>query len=562
VYLLLLITLNVYLFCDTLVISGKMLFVDQPGIITILTIEHKQLSSGHKVQVLLEEEDLFEYLKSNTIDENFCRKNPVTNVQKKFSCNSCRIIIEGVAALTGHLAGSKHLQSVKNPLDNSEFIIQNGKWRKRKASTTIDVYSTKLSKRERTKQNKIVRDIPILPQHTEAKFEETETYFEKDLRKVRPYYFTFTTHAKGRWCGDKLSDVFAREFRAMEPQEYKRCIEEGFIKVNDKPSSVDYIVKNNDFITHVVHRHELPVTGQKIQVIHEDSNWVVVDKPPSIPVHPCGRYRHNTVIFILAKELGYRQLNTVHRLDRLTSGVLIFSKNSAKARMMEQLIRTREVEKEYVCRVQGEFPEEEIVCEQPLEVISYKIGLVVVDPKGKECKTTFRRVSFKDGVSIVRCLPKSGRMHQIRVHLQYLGFPIANDPLYNSTIFGPDKGKNGEFGKSNEQLIEDMIKFHSVENWIESDEYKQSRIETKEEKISKDGKGITPELGMSDNNEKDVVEVEDKCNDYNDRQKYFDKHCVECRTVYKDPPPDTLIMYLHALRYSGQDWSYSTAMPS
>ena len=103
-----------------------------------------------------------------------------------------RIIIEGVAALTGHLAGSKHLQSVKNPLDNSEFIIQNGKWRKRKASTTIDVYSTtidvystKLSKRERTKQNKIVRDIPILPQHTEAKFEETETYFEKDLRKVR-----------------------------------------------------------------------------------------------------------------------------------------------------------------------------------------------------------------------------------------------------------------------------------------------------------------------------------------------------------------------------------------
>jgi len=125
----------------------------------------------------------------------------------------------------------------------------------------------------------------------------------------------------------------------MEPQEYKRCIEEGFIKVNDKPSSVDYIVKNNDFITHVVHRHELPVTGQKIQVIHEDSNWVVVDKPPSIPVHPCGRYRHNTVIFILAKELGYRQLNTVHRLDRLTSGVLIFSKNSAKARMMEQLIR-------------------------------------------------------------------------------------------------------------------------------------------------------------------------------------------------------------------------------
>ena len=79
-----------------------------------------------------------------------------------------------------------------------------------------------------------------------------------------------------------------------------------------------------------------------MKVIHEDDDWVVVDKPPSIPVHPCGRYRHNTVIFILAKELGYKHLHTVHRLDRLTSGVLIFSKSSAKARVMEQLIKARE----------------------------------------------------------------------------------------------------------------------------------------------------------------------------------------------------------------------------
>jgi len=529
-----------------------MLFVDQEGIITILTIEHKQLSSGHKNQVLSEEEDLHHYLKSNTIDENFCRKNSLTNVQKKFSCNSCRIIIEGVAALRGHLAGSKHVQSIKNPLDNSDFIIHNGKWRKRKAPTTIELHSaTKLSKRERTKQNKIVRDIPILPQHTEAKYEETETYFEKNLRKVRPYYFTFTTHAKGRWCGEKLSDVFAREFRALEPQEYKRCIQEGFIKVNDEPCSIDYIVKNNDFISHVVHRHELPVTCQKIQVIHEDSDWVVVDKPPSMPVHPCGRYRHNSVIFILAKELGYKQLHTVHRLDRLTSGVLIFSKSSAKARMMEQLIRGREVEKEYVCRVQGEFPEEEVVCEQPLEVISYKIGLVVVDPKGKESKTTFRRVSYKDGVSIVQCLPKTGRMHQIRVHLQYLGFPIANDPLYNSTIFGANKGKDGEFGKSREQLIEDMIKFHSVENWIESEEYKQSRMEDKD---------TSSELDKLEKS--DTVEIEDNSDKSSDAREYFDEHCVECRTVYKDPPSDTLVMFLHALKYSGQGWSYSTKMPT
>ena len=92
-------------------------------------------------------------------------------------------------------------------------------------------HAAKLSKREKTKQNKIARSIPILDQHTDAKYQETETYFEAGLRKVRPYYFTFTTHAKGRWCGDKLSEVFAREFRALEPEEFRRCIQEGFVQV-------------------------------------------------------------------------------------------------------------------------------------------------------------------------------------------------------------------------------------------------------------------------------------------------------------------------------------------
>ena len=94
------------------------------------------------------------------------------------------------------------------------------------------MHQSKLSKRERTKQNKLARAIPILAQHTEAKYEETETYFRGGLRRVRPYYFTFTTHAKGRWCGEKLSEVFAREFRALEAEEYKRCIREGLVKVS------------------------------------------------------------------------------------------------------------------------------------------------------------------------------------------------------------------------------------------------------------------------------------------------------------------------------------------
>ena len=374
------------------------------------------------------------------------------------------------------------------------------------------------------------RSIPILLQDTDAKFAETEYYFENDLRKVAPYHFTFTTQAKGKWVGNKLCDVFSREFRTIKPKEYAKCIVAGLIRVNDKTIGVDYTVQNKDIISHMVHRHELPVSAKKIDIIKEDDDWVVVDKPGSIHVHPCGKYRHNSILFILAKEHGLNTLWPVHRLDRLTSGVLIFSKSSAKAREMEQLINAREVVKEYVCHVLGEFPAGEIVCEEPITVIS--IGLSAVDPAGKSCKTTFQRLKFKDGVSIVKCLPKTGRMHQIRVHLQFLGFPISNDPLYNcQEIFGQEKGKGGNFGKSREELVEDYIKHNNAdENRVESNEYE-----------------MEPHSQETDHNSQSNL--------------YYDPHCSECKVPSKDPSPSSLVMFLHALKYSGDGWSYQTELP-
>merc|ERR1711972_1218060 len=133
--------------------------------------------------------------------------------------------------------------------------------------------------------------------------------------------------------------------------------------------------------------------------------------------------------------------------------------SASKSREMEALISGREVHKEYVAKVVGEFPTGLIVCNQPIEVVSYKIG-----------------------VSVVRCRPKTGRMHQIRVHLQFLGHPIVNDPLYNSVSFGPEKGKGGRLGKSKEQLILDLMESHTLANWIKSEEYLACREEAGEEK--------------------------------------------------------------------------------
>ncbi|XP_070504338.1 pseudouridylate synthase RPUSD2-like isoform X1 [Chironomus tepperi] len=305
------------------------------------------------------------------------------------------------------------------------------------------------------------------PGFTDDRYYETSYYIENGLRKVYPYYFTFTTFTKGRWVGEKILDVFAREFRAHPAEEYERCIKAGTLTVNYEKVPIEYKLKHNDLLANVVHRHEVPVTSQPITIVFMDDDIVVVNKPASIPVHPCGRYRHNTVVFILAKEYNLKNLRTIHRLDRLTSGLLLFGRSPKKARQMEHQIRNRQVQKQYICRVEGEFPEGVIECKEPIEVVSYKIGVCKVSPKGKDCTTTFEKLGYNGDTSVVLCKPLTGRMHQIRVHLQYLGYPVVNDPLYNHDVFGPNKGKGGDIGgKTDEQLVRDLINIHNAENWL------------------------------------------------------------------------------------------------
>ncbi|XP_044759669.1 RNA pseudouridylate synthase domain-containing protein 2-like [Coccinella septempunctata] len=418
------------------------------------------------------------------------------------------------------------------------------------------------------------------PGFTDDRYDETSYYFENGLRKVYPYYFTFTTFTKGRWVGEKILDVFAREFRAHPATEYERCIQSGSLTVNYKKVSTDYELKHNDLLANIVHRHEVPVTSQPVTIIFMDEDLVVVNKPASIPVHPCGRYRHNTIVFILAKEYNLKNLRTIHRLDRLTSGLLMFGRSPKKAREMEHQIRNRIVQKDYVCKVEGEFPKESIECSEPIEVISYKIGVCKVSPNGKTCSTFFERLGFDGKNSIVLCRPKTGRMHQIRVHLQYLGYPIINDPLYNHPVFGPLKGKGGDLGgKTNEELIQDLIHIHNAENWLGVDgdvdltmfnaqkDLDKTQVELtlpeNDQTVNDTSVTVSSESEMTCNKQSKMTQTGHEVPDsmFNPEKMTADEHCYECKVNYRDPKPQDLIMYLHAWSYKGSDWEYRTPLP-
>ncbi|PFH56843.1 hypothetical protein XA68_15860 [Ophiocordyceps unilateralis] len=360
------------------------------------------------------------------------------------------------------------------------------------------------------------------------------------LRRVEPYHWTYNTYCKERWRGRRLIDVFESEFRDRTMAYYRDSMESGHVMVNGGKVGPDYVVRNGDLVSHTLHRHEPPVTAEPIGVIHEDDEMIVINKPSGVPVHPAGRYKFNSVIEIMRAERpdGFMPY-PCNRLDRLTSGVMFVAKNFVAAEAMGRKIRQRTVRKEYVARVVGEFPVVDVVCDQPILQISPKLGLNRVRATGKTARTVFKRLAYypapnRQGYSIVRCMPVTGRTHQIRVHLQFLGHPIQNDPIYaNERVWGQTLGRADASGA--ETRDEDVIS-----------------------RLSRMGKEETAEA---------VAWYDQMVDEYEKRraEKMTGEACAICMTpLYSDPGPHELSLWLHSRRYEDAEgaWAYASPLPA
>lgn len=162
----------------------------------------------------------------------------------------------------------------------------------------------------------------------------------------------------------------------------------------------------------------------QIRLVYEDRNLLVLDKPEGICTIP-NRQREISLKDLASQRFG--RVYVVHRLDKDTSGLVIFARNPAAHRSLNQLFEKREVKKEYICVVKGS-PEEEFVVEQPLR--QFGSGRVGVHEMGRPAITYFCLIARKGYHSVLKACPITGRRHQIRVHLFWKGLPILGDILY------------------------------------------------------------------------------------------------------------------------------------
>ena len=223
----------------------------------------------------------------------------------------------------------------------------------------------------------------------------------------------------------------------------QRLIEDGNILVNGKNAKVSYKIQENDKISVEIpepKQIELKAQDIPIEIIYEDSDIIVVNKPKGMVVHPANGNPDGTLvnaIMAICKDSlsgigGEIRPGIVHRIDKDTSGLLIVAKNdNAHVKMSEQ-IKNHEVKKTYIALVRGIFKENEAPIDMPIGRSTSDRKKMAVNKNGKNAITHIKVLKRFDKYTLLQVNIETGRTHQIRVHLSHIGYPIVGDYTYSN----------------------------------------------------------------------------------------------------------------------------------
>jgi len=239
--------------------------------------------------------------------------------------------------------------------------------------------------------------------------------------------------------GQRLDDYLVKKVPELSKNKARRLLDSGSVAVNGRRERfANRTLQSGDQITFVLAKENIKTRRMsdfgdpKSFILREDGDLLIVSKPAGIPSQPT---KDPNVVDVTQFFAAGRNLWACHRLDKETSGVLIMAKSVAVAEEIMDLFRQRKVEKEYLALSIGKTDRTEWLERNYLSEMNAKKGRVdVVKSGGRPAETRFQVLGQGKGLTFINCFPKTGRTHQIRVHLEKVGLPLLGDKIYGSGI--------------------------------------------------------------------------------------------------------------------------------
>lgn len=248
----------------------------------------------------------------------------------------------------------------------------------------------------------------------------------------------------------RIDKQLGHHFKQFSRSQIQRWIEDGHVKVNDQPVKPKYKLAVGDVVTiepEKPRKIDLVPENIPLDIVYEDDDVIVVNKPQGMVVHPAPGHPDHTLVNALLYHSPLSTINgefrpgIVHRIDKDTSGLLMVAKNDMAHRSLAAQLKAKTNEREYVALVHGVIKEDQGTIDAPLgrSPKDRKKQAVVAD--GRHAVTHFKVLKRYQHYTLVSCRLETGRTHQIRVHMKYIGHPLAGDPFYGPRKTLPGNGQ-------------------------------------------------------------------------------------------------------------------------
>jgi len=244
--------------------------------------------------------------------------------------------------------------------------------------------------------------------------------------------------------GERIDKALASLEADWSRSQIQIWLKDGAVLVNGETVKTNYKVKPDDVVTVSVPDAEpldIEAENLNLEIIYEDEDVLVVNKPRGMVVHPAPGHTSGTLVNGLMHQVkdlsginGIMRPGIVHRIDKDTSGLLMVAKNDkAHVSLVDQLVK-KTVTRKYIALVHGHIPHDKGTVDAPIGRDPRDRQSMTVVDSGKHAITHFRVLERFGNFTLVECRLETGRTHQIRVHMKYIGYPLAGDPKY-----GPKK---------------------------------------------------------------------------------------------------------------------------